>query len=271
MAKIVAVHSFRGGTGKSNTTANLAVLLAGAGRRVGVIDTDIHSPGIHVVFDRRPESFKFALNDYLWGRCRIHEAAYDVTQASIGRVTPADEVPRIFLIPSSIKAGEIARVLREGYDVARLNDGFRELIDALKLDYLLIDTHPGVNDETLLSIAVSDLFLLILRPDNQDFQGTSVTVELARLLDVHEIMVILNKVPASMDRSLLREQVEHAYRAPVVGMLPLCSEMAELASSGLFVNRFPDHPLSQELRGVAARIAAQPVASEATTVTVSPA
>src|SRR5262245_53203 len=50
MAKIIAIHSFRGGTGKSNTTANIAALLAADGRRVGVIDTDIQSPGIHVLF-----------------------------------------------------------------------------------------------------------------------------------------------------------------------------------------------------------------------------
>ena len=53
---IISTHSFRGGTGKSNTTANLAVLTACAGYRVGVIDTDIQSPGIHVLFqlDERP-------------------------------------------------------------------------------------------------------------------------------------------------------------------------------------------------------------------------
>ena len=50
LAKIISTHSFRGGTGKSNTTANLAVLVARAGHRVGVIDTDIQSPGIHVIF-----------------------------------------------------------------------------------------------------------------------------------------------------------------------------------------------------------------------------
>ena len=47
MAKIISTHSFRGGTGKSNTTANLAVLVARAGWRVGIIDTDIQSPGVH--------------------------------------------------------------------------------------------------------------------------------------------------------------------------------------------------------------------------------
>ena len=40
MATIISVHSFRGGTGKSNTTANLAVVYARRGMRVGVIDTD---------------------------------------------------------------------------------------------------------------------------------------------------------------------------------------------------------------------------------------
>ncbi|HEY3963975.1 MAG TPA: MinD/ParA family protein [Planctomycetaceae bacterium] len=254
MSKIIAIHSFRGGTGKSNTTANLAVLIARAGNRVGVVDTDIHSPGIHVILKCGQEIIQRTLNDYLHGRCSIQDAAYDVTEAAIGRVAVADERPRIFLIPSSIKAGEIARVLREGYDVARLNDGFQDLIRSLKLDYLMIDTHPGVNEETLLSIAIATTFVLIMRPDHQDFQGTAVTLELARRLDVERILVILNKVPAGTDRALLREQVEAAFHAPVVGMLPLCAEMAELASSGIFVNRHPDHPLSCELARICDRV-----------------
>jgi septum site-determining protein MinD len=48
MSKIISIHSFRGGTGKSNTTANISALLAMDGARVGVVDTDIASPGIHV-------------------------------------------------------------------------------------------------------------------------------------------------------------------------------------------------------------------------------
>jgi MinD-like ATPase involved in chromosome partitioning or flagellar assembly len=253
VAQILSIHSFRGGTGKSNTTANLAVLMAQAGRRVGVIDTDIQSPGIHVVFRQDPRSFQRSLNDYLWGRCRIEDAAYDVTASATGDASQSDHA-RIFLIPSSLNAGEIARVLREGYDVARLNDGIQDLLDVLRLDDLLIDTHPGVNEETLLSIAISDRLLLVLRPDNQDFQGTSVTVELARRLNVNEILVLLNKVPASLDREALREQVEGGYGAPVIGMLPLNQEMVELASSDLFVRRYPQHAFTRELRGVAERL-----------------
>src|SRR5437879_3104311 len=133
MARVVSVHSFRGGTGKSNLTANLATATALEGRRVGIVDTDIQSPGIHVIFGLDEDRIEHALNDYLWGRCPIEQTATDVTPAEV-----ASASGRIFLIPSSLKAGEIARILREGYDVSLLTEGFNELGDRLALDTLFI-------------------------------------------------------------------------------------------------------------------------------------
>jgi MinD-like ATPase involved in chromosome partitioning or flagellar assembly len=256
LPRIISTHSFRGGTGKSNTTANVAVLVARAGHRVGVIDTDIQSPGIHIIFQLAESSVGYALNDYLWGKCPIDKAAYDVTEAAIGNVDDADERPRIFLIPSSVNAGEIGRILKEGYDVAKLNDGFQRLVIDLDLDYLFIDTHPGVNEETLLSIAISDKLILVMRPDSQDFQGTAVTAELARRLDIPEMMIVVNKVPPGMDTVQLRERVESSYGAEVVATFPLNHEIVRLASSGIFVNRFPDHPMTASLNKVAERVMA---------------
>jgi MinD-like ATPase involved in chromosome partitioning or flagellar assembly len=250
MSKIVSVHSFRGGTGKSNTTANLAALLALRGQCVGVVDTDIASPGIHVLFGLDEERMRHSLNDYLWGRCDIRETAHDVT-ANLGEHLPG----RVFLVPSSINAGEIARVLREGYDVERLNDGFHELVRELQLDVLLIDTHPGLNEETLLSIAISDVLLIILRPDQQDYLGTGVTVEVARKLRVPSLMVVVNKVPAVFDEAEVKGRVEQAYEAPVAAVLPHSDEMMALASAGVFVTRYPDHPITATLSKVAALLA----------------
>ncbi len=78
---------------------------------------------------------------------------------------------RLYLIPSSLNTGEIARFLREGYDVALMNDGIQELIRKLDLDFLFIDTHPGVNEETLLSIAISDVLILLMRPTTRTFRA----------------------------------------------------------------------------------------------------
>jgi len=254
MAKIISIHSFRGGTGKSNTVANTATLLAAEGLRVGVIDTDILSPGIHVLFGLDDERMRYSLNDYLWGKCDITQAAYDVTPGQEG------ELPgRVYLIPSSIKPGEIARILREGYDVGLLNDGFRNLVEDLELDMLIIDTHPGLNEETLLSIAISDELVILLRPDSQDYQGTSVTVEVARKLDVPRMTLIVNKTPDAFDAAEVKARVEQAYGCEVAAVLPHSDEMMVLASSGIFVLRFPDHPVTVNLKKVAARLMSQAI------------
>jgi MinD-like ATPase involved in chromosome partitioning or flagellar assembly len=214
--------------------------------RIGVVDTDIQSPGIHVLFGLNEETMSRSLNDYLWGKCNIEDAAMNVTSAL---KTPVSG--QIFLIPSSVKAGEIARVLREGYDVGLLNDGFQRLIRTLKLDVLLIDTHPGMNEETLLSIAISDALAIILRPDQQDYQGTGVTVDVARKLEVPRLVLIINKVPQSFDLDRVRKQVELAYGAQVAAVLPHSDEMMVLASAGIFVQQFPDHPVTLSLRQAA--------------------
>ena len=249
MSQIASIHSFRGGTGKSNTCANLSALLAMQGRRVGVIDTDIQSPGIHVLFGLHEEDMAHSLNDYLWGKCSIEQAAFDVTQR-----LDADIKGQIFLIPSSIKAGEIARVLREGYDVGLLNDGFHALVEKLELDVLMIDTHPGLNEETLLSIAISDVLAIIMRPDQQDYQGTGVTVDVARKLDVPRMMLIVNKVPAVFDLDEVKAQVEQTYDCKVAAVLPHSDEMMILASAGIFVLRYPDHPITATLKQAVAKL-----------------
>ncbi|MBN1954116.1 MAG: cyclic nucleotide-binding domain-containing protein [Anaerolineae bacterium] len=249
MSKIVSIHSFRGGTGKSNISANVAAQLAVKGHRVGVIDTDIQSPGIHVLFGMDEEKIDKALNDYLWGRCAIEETAYDVgAKFNEGEVVLMSG--GMYLIPSSLRAGEIARVLQEGYDVGMLNEGFQALIEKLNLDYLIIDTHPGLNEETLLSIAISDILIIILRPDQQDFQGTAVTVDVARKLDVPTLYMVVNKALTSYDFDDLRRQVEETYDSDVASVIPLSEDVARLQSSDIFSLRYPGHAVSEAINQI---------------------
>lgn len=250
MTKIISVHSFRGGTGKSNTSANLAAQLAASGKRVAVVDTDVQSPGIHVLFGFDEQMQGKVLNDYLYGGCPIVEAAHDVT-AKIGTVTAGGA---LYLVPSSIKAADIAKVLRQGYDVEMLNEGFRALVKGLNLDVLVIDTHPGLNEETLLSITISDTLLLILRPDKQDYQGTAVTVDIARRLEVPELLLLVNKVPSNADLAAVAADVSSAYSTEVAGVLPLSEDIVSNASGGLFSITNPDHPWSRTVAAVAERL-----------------
>ena len=251
MSKIISIHTFRGGTGKSNTTANSAALLAAQGLRVGVVDTDIQSPGIHILFGLAGTDIQHSLNDYLWGRCAIEQTALDVT-ANLGGILTG----RLFLIPSSVQANEIVNVLREGYDVSLLTTGFRKLIKELALDVLMIDTHPGLNEETLFSIAISHALVIIMRPDQQDYEGTGVTVEVARSLDVPRMMLVVNKTPPAFDPAEVRARVAQTYNCEVAAVLPHSDEMMTLASAGIFVLRFPDHPMTAMLKEVAIKLVA---------------
>jgi MinD-like ATPase involved in chromosome partitioning or flagellar assembly len=104
--RLVAVHSFRGGTGKSNLAANLAFLAARAGARVAVIDTDLQSPGVHVVFGVKPEQVLLSLSDFVQERCEINEVAIDLTHA-LG----IEGEGKLFFLPSSLELEAISKIL----------------------------------------------------------------------------------------------------------------------------------------------------------------
>ena len=248
MGQIISIHSFRGGTGKSNVTANLAAQVALADKRVGIVDTDIQSPGIHVLFGLDETNMGNTLNDFLHGKCTIREVAFPIGEQVGEHAQLADK--HLWLFPSSIRGTEISRILREGFDINLLNTGLQTLMNEFDLDYLFIDTHPGLNEETLLSIAISDLLIVILRPDQQDFQGTAVTVDIARSLDVPKMLLMVNKAVPGYDYDDLKDQIESAYKTSLTGILPLNFELADNASKDLFSLSNPRHPWSQELRKV---------------------
>ncbi|MHC1590855.1 MAG: MinD/ParA family ATP-binding protein [Candidatus Helarchaeales archaeon] len=239
MGKIVSVHSFRGGTGKSNITANLAVACAQFGNaRVGVIDTDIQSPGVHVIFGLGGKKLQHPLNEYLQGNCKIEDVAIDVTKSL--KISQG----QVFMFPAALEASEITKILREGYEVSMLSEGFNEVIESMNLDYLIIDTHPGLNEETFLSIAISDCLFVVMRPDSQDYLGTSVTLEIAKKFDVPHIYLIINKLLPKYDLATVKKEVEKVYNVEVAGVIKYFEELADTASKEVFIVSHPDHELA---------------------------
>lgn len=251
MAKrqIVTIHSYRGGTGKSNLTANIAVCAQDAGLRVAVLDTDLQSPGIHILFNFDQERIKLTLYDFLRGKCSISQVAYDVSER-----TDTDSPGRLWLIPASLTVQAITRLLDEGYDIDRLSENFDTLLTEFDLDYLFIDTHPGLNKESILAATLSDFLIILVRPDQQDYYGTAVLTEVAARLEIPRIGIIANKVYSRLDINEFRARLQQVFGCEVLGILPLCEDFAELGSEGLFVRRYPEHPISAEIRAITERI-----------------
>jgi MinD-like ATPase involved in chromosome partitioning or flagellar assembly len=96
-----------------------------------------------------------------------------------------------------------------------------------------------------------------MRPDQQDYEGTGVTVEIARSLDVPRLMLIVNKTPPAFDTAEVRTRVEETYACKVAAVLPHSEEMMNLASSGIFALHYPDHPMTEQYRDIARQLTAQ--------------
>jgi MinD-like ATPase involved in chromosome partitioning or flagellar assembly len=242
MFKILSFHSFRRGTGKTNITANVASIYAMQGKRVGVIDTSMQAPAMHILFGLDETKIKYSLNDYLWGKCKLEQTVHDVTT----HLQPGlDLAGQVFLIPASSKLGDITQVLRHGFEISRLNETFSELISLLDLEILFIDTYAGLSETTLLSIAVSDATFIILRLDEQSYHGTGIMIGLAREFNVSNIGLILNEVPHFFDLAEVTKQVEESYNCPVAVVLPYNQELMALSSTSIFALQFPEDPLTK--------------------------
>ncbi|MER5729267.1 MinD/ParA family protein [Streptomyces sp. NPDC002138] len=247
MAKTVVVHSHRGGTGKSTVLANLALLLAAAGRRVGVVDTDLQSPALDLLFRLGPGP---SLADYLLGRCEIEAAA---------RRTG---VPGLYVVPARTGGGSLREIMTTGYDVGLLPEGFDRLVSYFALDVLLLDTHAGLSNESVTAMASADVLLILARADRIDLSGVEETTALAGRLSCRRALV-MSMAPQGEDPARFRRCAEEVYGAPLAGILPYAPELAALYGERIFAEAHPDHPMVDEFRSIIAVLDARDEVSRA--------
>ncbi len=244
MTKIIVVQSFRGGTGKSTIASNLAVQLATLGKRVLVIDSDTRSPGIHALFGLTPESLGSTFTDYLLGHARIEDTIKDVSEQL--------KMPNgtLSVIPSSIILGDIATNLSSRRNFNKMRRAIEYVVDSTDVDIILVDTHPGVNEDMLLTAALGDVVLSVIRPDNQDYQGAHVTAELMRKLGSN-VHLVLNKVHRRQPPTALRRKIERSLELPVIGVLPFTEEIMFAESQYVFSQKHKSHPFSKKIAEIA--------------------
>jgi septum site-determining protein MinD len=246
MTSLTVVHSFRRGTGKSTIAANLAVLLADTGRRVGLVDASLQSPSLHLFFGILDIGRLPTLNDYLAGRCELSMAALDVSRQIYPHPSGS-----VVLVPASGEPNKIIEALRGSYRAEALSEGLSGLAEQLNLDVLLVDTPAGLSEETLLTIAAADRVLLLLRPDHQDYHGTAVLIELAHRLGSPQLQLLVNEVPPSFDVAEVALRVATGFGKPVAATLHHSEQIQIVGSGGLLVRRAPDSPVARALRKIA--------------------
>ena len=113
----------------------------------------------------------------------------------------------------------------------------------------------------MLSLAISDTVLVLVRPDRQDFTGTAILVQVAEKVGVPSLQFVANKVSDVQQAKEIGAKLEEAFGFPVAGVLQLCEEVARLGSEGIFAAKNDRHPFTRELERIAQRILPVPVDS----------
>lgn len=132
----------------------------------------------------------------------------------------------------------------------------QDLQRAYSPDVLLIDTQAGLSEVTLPLIALADIYLLLMRLDRQDYQGSSVMIDVARRLDVGQSALVVTMIPPAYDLAEVAAQVASSYDAPVWAALPYAEALVTLASraGGIFLTQEPEHPFSTQVAQLAQQI-----------------
>ena len=168
MGRMVAVHSYKGGTGKTLLSINLAAILAKRGKKVCLFDLDFRAPSLATILKvGNPEHW---MNDYLNGTCDVDKVLIDFSD----RVNSKN---RLFVAPAN-PATEAIRDMSakdrkwEMRALGRLLALRNSLLTENAFDYLIFDTSPGLQYSSINAIVSADLVIVATTLDRSDVDGT---------------------------------------------------------------------------------------------------
>lgn len=208
---------------------------------------DLEGPGLHVFFDVDPDKQRFTLNDVLAGVAPIEAAC----------VRMSDKLHlnggEIYYSPASVRVSEIMRTLKTGYELDMFEQAIRRIQEKYGLHYLLIDTHPGIQHDTLLALGVCDHHLIVSRIDQQDIFGTGVLVEISSTFD-KPAHLVLNMIPSRIAESevlkFARNLSSH-FAIDMAGWLPFSEEVIGSLSRSVLTLKLPRNSMSVRFRQLA--------------------
>jgi ATP-binding protein involved in chromosome partitioning len=225
---IIAIASGKGGVGKSTVTTNLAVALAQAGAKVGLIDADIYGPSIPTMFNCEFE--QPAVRQVNGKNIIIPVEQYGVKLISIGFLTAPDS----------------AVVWRGPMASSALKQFFADA-DWGDLDYLLIDLPPGTSDIHLTLVQTVPVTGAVIVTTPQKVALADAIKGLAMfkqpqinvpVLGVIENMAYFTPEELPENKYFIfgkdgGKNLSEKFNVPLLGQIPLVQSIRESGDSGL--------------------------------------
>jgi ATP-binding protein involved in chromosome partitioning len=225
---IIAIASGKGGVGKSTVTSNLAVALAQAGAKVGLIDADIYGPSIPTMFNCEFEQPQ--IKQVNGKNVILPIEQYGVKLISIGFLAPPDS----------------AVVWRGPMASSALKQFFSDA-DWGELDYLLIDLPPGTSDIhlTLVQTVPVTGAVIVTTPQKVALADANKGLAMFRqpqinvpVLGIIENMAYFTPEELPGNKYYIfgkdgGKNLSEKYNVPLLGQIPLVQSIRESGDSGL--------------------------------------
>ena len=253
MSKIIAVHSYKGGTGKTLLSLNLAATLAKNGKKVAVFDLDFRAPSLFSIL--KAENVECWLNDYLNNTCEVEKVLVDLSSRIPGNgkffaglANPATEAIR------DMSGKDRKWEMRA---LGRLLALRETLLKNQKFDYLFFDTSPGLQYSSINAIVAADFVVVATTSDRSDVDGTKrMLVELYNLFE-KKTGLVLNKVldsSATAKKAEMSNKVKTVYHVPMLGIVLCFCEILRAEGNLIFVTDKPDHPFTKIIAEIVRKI-----------------
>ena len=227
MRKFIVFHGARCGTGQSTLVANVALRLLLSGKRVAVIDADLYAPGQHVLFGWQHLPNKKVLNDFLKGEAGLREVAHDLTgQVQMSYGLDPKIKGMLYLIPADQSIDAIREVWDVGYDLEQLYHNVPRLIEGLTLDYILVDTHPGMDPNSILIAAAADLLYLVSSTDAQCMDSTEYLLFALRRQGESPSFLVFDKIQDYNHGQELKRNIKQRFKLETAAILPMDTDIA---------------------------------------------
>ena len=253
MSKIIAVHSYKGGTGKTLLSVNLAATFAKQGKKVCIVDLDFRAPSLFALL--RVENTEAWFNDYLNNTCDVNKTLINLSSKITGNgkfyaglANPATEAIR------DMAAKDRKWEMRA---LGRLLSLRNSLLDEQKFDYLFFDTSPGLQYSSINAIVSADFVIVATTGDRSDVDGTRRMLRELYNLFEKKTGLVINKVLDSDSKSKrdeMAKKVQAVYQVPLLGIVPCFCEILRAEGNYIFPQDKPDHPFTKILDEMAKKI-----------------
>ncbi len=244
--QVIAVSSGKGGVGKTNVVANLAIALTKAGKRVLILDADLSLGNLDVLLGLVPQ---YTIEHVLAGTHTLDEI---VLKGPAGiHVLPASSgVPRLTALTESQQV-----VIQE--QLAQL---------AAEMDVLLIDTGAGISPNVTFFASSADETMVVVSTEPTSLTDAYALIKvLARQYRERRFKVLVNQAKSPREASEVFGKLDVAVdrflhvAVEFVGAIPFDDyvHMAVMQQKAVF-EAFPDAPASQAFRKLAQEIVQWP-------------